>query len=47
MGGVIASGTELATVACSDESDKRGLNQIRVNSSYSTDGGHFPELLLW
>lgn len=46
MGGVIASGTELATVAC-DESDKRGLNQIRVNSSYSTDGGHFPELLLW
>lgn len=46
MGGVIALGTELATVAC-DESDKRGLNQIRVNSSYSTDGGHFPELLLW
>lgn len=24
-----------------------GLNQSHVNSSYSTDGGHFPELLLW
>lgn len=23
------------------------LNQFHVNSSYSTDSGHFPELLLW